>query len=81
MSNFNGRKVDYATLHETIHTPATGELKRSLSSKASGVDKPVQMRYIDGFLEVVAKGTTVLIPVTGVKNLVLAPEVKEEAKV
>lgn len=74
MNKFNGRKITSATLHESIHTPATGELKRSLSSKPNATDKAVDMTYYGDVVEIVAKGQTILVPFTGFKSLVLAPE-------
>lgn len=79
MSKFNGRKVAYATMHETIHTPLTGELKKSLSSTPSPTDKAVSMEMEESFVAISVnhKGQvlTVLVPITNFKSLVLAPEV------
>ncbi len=75
MSKFNGRKIARATMHETVHTPETGEIKKTLSAIATMTDKALDMELQDPFVAITTKGTTVLVPLTNFKSVVLAKEV------
>lgn len=78
MSEFNGKKVSYATLKDgPIFIPSYGQLRAELSSTGDGVHKAVEMTIDEPFviLEItdkVGKKITDLIPLTSFSHLVLA---------
>lgn len=75
--NLNNREVTHATLHGPIHIVGAGQFGPVLTkdqSKAQTMD--LVMHIQDGFLIAKVKGIEVIIPLTSVSHMRLAPEPK-----
>lgn len=77
MSKVNGKNVLAASLHENLFVPGVGEIRKELSSTASGLNKAIKMTIDEPFLllEIEApqarRTFTISVPLSNFKHILI----------
>ena len=81
MSKMNGLEVELASMHEGIHIPYVGEIKKELTAKGNSTSRAVKMTIDEPFLVLeftdaaTKRKYTVPVPLTNFKSMVMSQPV------